>query len=158
MKNTSWTISNTRNRATPKAVILCNGRKRKAKNMRSRRFTDRLYVAAGVVLSIAFLTTVSAGQASAPGAPSALTFEVTNGNCSPQSVAVSAGRAVIVVKMASSSPQHVTLATAGTDKKHLFEHAQVGSSERWVTTISLPSGTYELMSSLNGNKCNVTAN
>lgn len=116
-----------------------------------------LSLSVSAVLSVALFASVSAGQSSGPGVPnSELTFEVTNGNCLPQSVTTGAGRIAFVVKLSSNKPQHVALSTVGTTSMNLFEHEQVGSSERWQTVVSLPAGNYELISSLNGNKCMVT--
>jgi hypothetical protein len=127
--------------------------------MRAGRQTRRSHSALLAALSIGLLAAVADGQAAPPVAPNnSLTFEVTDGNCSPQSVTSVAGRTVVAVKMTSTKPQHVALSTAGPNKKYLFEHAQVGSSERWTTMIYLPAGSYELMSSLNGDKCAVTVN
>jgi hypothetical protein len=124
--------------------------------VRIRKQSKRSFGVLGITLLAAALTSLAGAQA--PPVPNSLTFEVTNGNCSPQSISSTPGRTIIAVKMTSSQPQHIALSTTGPNRRYLFEHAQVGSSERWTTMIYIPAGTYELMSSLNGNKCTVTVN
>ena len=100
---------------------------------------------------------ITAGQAPSPPRPSAsLAFTVTDGNCSPQAVSSTAGLTAITVNMSSSKPQQISLSTTVQSKKYVFGHTQVGASERWTTMIVLPTGTYELASSLGGGKCTIT--
>jgi hypothetical protein len=109
-----------------------------------------------LALSTLTLPAMVGGQSPLAAPTASLSFSVSDGNCLPASVTSPAGRTAIVVKMTSANPQHVALSTRGTDKKFLFEHAQVGSSERWTAIIYIPVGSYELMSSLNGSKCVLT--
>jgi hypothetical protein len=97
----------------------------------------------------------------APGVPAlagTLKLAVTDGNCTPAAVTTTAGRNAIMVKLSSAKAQKIALITTASPIRHLFEHDQAGTSENWMSSVMLPAGTYELVSSLSGSKCSVTVN
>lgn len=106
-------------------------------------------------MSMLMLVGSSLGQPRPPQPTSTLVFTVTDGACLPATVEAKAGYTAVEVSLASSNAQQIKLAAADQKNRFLFEHTQVGSSERWRTMIYLPTGTYELKSSLNGSKCTI---
>jgi hypothetical protein len=100
-------------------------------------------------------------SAQAPAPPTisgTVSFEVAEGNCTPQAATTHAGVNIVALKLSSSRSQSVMLVTPGTKPKIFLEHTQSGTSEEWSTTVMLSTGSYELVSSISGQKCSLTVN
>ena len=100
----------------------------------------------------------SAQMTTPPPVAGTVSVEVSEGNCVSQTTTTNPGRNILSLKLSSSKPQIVMLVTPGTQPKVFLQHAQSGTSERWSTSVMLASGSYELISSLGGQKCSLTVN